>query len=134
MATHPPHHTDPEQRLRDVLRLSNVGIWDWDVPSGAVEHNEQWYGILGQETGRVGNTVEAFAELIHPDDRAAVFQRIHDLLEGRAPAYVSEHRMRTPRGDIWVRDTRLSEFAVVAPVSPEVVRVRLDPARILKRV
>ncbi len=33
-----------------------------------------------------------------------------------------------------LRDTRLSEFAVVAPVSPEVVRVRLDPARILKRV
>ncbi len=105
MATDPLHPTRSEQRLRDVLRLSNVGIWDWDVLSGAVEHNEQWYDILGQASDRAGNTVEAFAALIHPDDRAAVFERIQDLLEGRASAYVSEHRMRTPRGDIWVRDT-----------------------------
>lgn len=33
-----------------------------------------------------------------------------------------------------LRDTRQPEFAVVAPVPPDAVRVRLDPARILKRV
>ncbi len=105
MAAQPHRITDHEQRLRDVLRLSNVGVWDWDVPSGAVEHNEQWYEILSQTSESAGNSVDAFAALIHPDDRAAVFQRLQDLLEGRATGYVSEHRMCTPRGVIWVRDT-----------------------------
>ena len=95
---------ESEQRLQEVLRITGEGVWDWDVPSGHVEHNGQWYAMLGFGEGDVPGTLEGFAQLIHPEDRDLVWQRIQTMLDGRANTYSSEHRMVTPQGVIWVRD------------------------------
>ncbi len=94
-----------EQRLQDVLTVICEGIWDWQVPSGRVDHNPQWYRTLGYETGELPDTLEAFAGRIFPDDADAVRARINDLLTGRSRSYYSEHRMVRKDGTaIWVQD------------------------------
>jgi PAS domain S-box-containing protein len=93
-----------EQRLRSVMQITHEGLWDWDVDSGAVLHNPQWYEILGAQPGEIGSTVEAFASLIHPEDKAGVMARIQDLLAGRTDRYQSEHRLLGREGVIWVQD------------------------------
>ena len=95
---------ESENRLQTVLRLTREGIWDWDVESGQVVHNTQWYQVLGYQEGEIPPTVDAFAELIHPDDRGAVFERLQAMLDGKTEEYLSEHRIRTPQGYIWVKD------------------------------
>ena len=95
---------ESERRLQEVLRLTGEGIWDWDVPSGRVVHNDQWYTMLGFAVGQVPSDVQTFADLIHPDDKVAVLQRIQDLLDGRVGTYLSEHRLCTPKGVVWVKD------------------------------
>lgn len=95
---------ESERRLQEVLRLTGEGIWDWDVASGRVVHNAQWYAMLGLTEGAVAGTVEAFAELLHPEDKPAVMQRLQALLDGTTEVYLSEHRLQTPAGAIWVRD------------------------------
>lgn len=93
-----------EQRLQSVMQITHEGLWDWDVDSGSVEHNAQWYEILGAEPGEIGSTVEAFASLIHPEDKDGVMARIQDLLAGRSDRYQSEHRLLGRKGVIWVQD------------------------------
>ncbi len=96
---------ESEQRLSEVMSATREGIWDWDIQSGIVKHNELWYRMLGYTEGDLPDSVETFAKLIHSDDLTLVWQRLTDLLEGKLPLYYSEHRMVTSnRGTIWVQD------------------------------
>ena len=93
-----------ERRYGYVLSATGEGIWDWDIPANRVSHNPRWNEILGLEDVHTEHSVEAFAALLHEEDREAVMRMIAAALEGRAP-YVHQHRMR--RGDgrvIWVLD------------------------------
>jgi len=95
---------ESERRLQEVLRVTQEGIWDWHLPTGRVIHNAQWYEILGAKEGEIPTTVEAFAALIHPDDKPAVMQKLNALLSGECDFYLSEHRLLGKQGAIWVQD------------------------------
>jgi len=97
--------TESEQRLRHVMEVTREGIWDWHLPSGQVLHNRQWYETLLYAENEVPSTLEAFAQIIYPEDRELVNQRIGDLLNGTNPDYYSEHRLLRKDGKtIWVQD------------------------------
>ncbi len=95
---------ESENLLRRLIEVTQQAVWDWNVPNGTVTHNRFWYEQLGAHEGEIAETVEAFAQLIHPDDAAVVWQRIQDLLQGRSDTYDSEHRMLGQNGVMWVRD------------------------------
>ncbi len=95
---------ESERRLQEVLRVTQEGIWDWHLPTGHVMHNAQWYEIIGAKEGEIPGTVEAFDNLIHPDDKAAVMQKLDGLLQGHHNLYQSEHRLLGRNGPIWVQD------------------------------
>lgn len=94
-----------ERRLQDLLRLSRLGLWEWHVDTGTVLHNDQWYEVVGLEPGQGTDTVDAYAQLIHPDDLPEVMSSLTDLLDGRTEEYHCEYRMLTPRGLLWVQDS-----------------------------
>lgn len=96
--------TVSERRLKTLLELTRVGIWDWDIRTGQVTYNPQWYQVLGYEEGEVISSSDAISELIHPDDRTDVIERLQGLLIGQSEEYASEHRLKTPGGYIWVKD------------------------------
>lgn len=94
-----------EQRLRDVMAATCDGIWDWHIASGHLIHNDQWYQLIGYSAGEIPDHVDAFAECIHPDDKARVWQALQSLLHGETSTYHSEHRMLCKDGStIWVLD------------------------------
>jgi PAS domain S-box-containing protein len=94
-----------EQRLQEVMAATREGIWDWHVTSGRVEHNAQWFRILGFAEGEITSHVDAFSARIHPDDKPAVWQRLRQLLSSGDEFYSSEHRMLRKDGAvIWVLD------------------------------
>ncbi|WP_234087101.1 PAS domain-containing hybrid sensor histidine kinase/response regulator [Azonexus sp. R2A61] len=96
---------DSERRLQELLSVIREGMWHWHVPSGQVLHNRYWYQLLGAVDGGIPDTIDAFSQHIHPDDRPAVFQRIDDLMQGRTADYYSEHRLICDDGrHIWVQD------------------------------
>jgi PAS domain S-box-containing protein len=96
---------ESERRLQEVLEVTREGIWDWHIPSGRVTHNARWYTTLGYAEGDIAETVDKFADLVHPDDKQGVWQRIDDLLAGRSESYYSEHRLRCKDGHyLWVQD------------------------------
>jgi PAS domain S-box-containing protein len=96
---------ESERRLQNILELTHVGIWDWDINSGRVEHNDQWYKLIGLPPNSLPSTVDSFLERLHPDDKEAVVQRVEAVIRGETERYTSEHRMRGENGRYaWVRD------------------------------
>lgn len=92
---------ESELRLLHVLEVTREGIWDWHLPSGAVQHNRQWYAALGYAEGEIEPSIEA---LIHPDDLPQVNQPLRICSKARWTCN-SEHRMLRKDGHaIWVQD------------------------------
>lgn len=93
-----------EQRLLQVLAITGSGLWEWHIDTGRVLHNRRWCEMLGLGANHLEHSIEAFAPLIHPDDRNAVMARVQACLDGGRP-YSSSHRMRRADGGIvWVED------------------------------
>jgi PAS domain S-box-containing protein len=96
---------DRERQLQDVLNATREGIWDWHIPSGRVQHNDQWYRIAGITEDERDDSLESFDNLLHPEDRSRVGERIAACLHNRAETYYSEHRLRRSDGTtVWVQD------------------------------
>jgi PAS domain S-box-containing protein len=87
-----------EKRLNEVFEATQEGIWDWNVSTGKVHHNSQWYKILGFEQNELSNNVEAFSAQIHPEDKPLVWERLQNLFSPGVDSYYSEHRMICKNG------------------------------------
>jgi PAS domain S-box-containing protein len=93
-----------ELRLRQVLAVTGSGMWEWQIPSGQVSHNQRWCELLGLDEAHLVHSLDVFTPLIHAEDRAAVLARVQACLDGHGP-YVSAHRMLHADGSVrWVED------------------------------
>lgn len=93
---------ESEARLRYVMDATGEGLWDWDIRTGKVTHNSRWGELLALK--EANDTLDAFVEHLHPQDREAVLDAIQASLDGKAP-YAHEHRMVKADGTvIWVLD------------------------------
>jgi len=91
------------KNLDVVFEASGEGIWDWNVITNHVEHNNTWYEILGLENNK--DLIDDFTTLIHPEDKKDVLKRIGDTLSGYTQTYQSEHRLFKQNGEtVWVVD------------------------------
>ncbi len=63
-------------RLAEAVRIARMGYWSRDLATGAVQWSAELYDIFGLEPGGFAETYEAFLAAVHPDDRAAVRERI----------------------------------------------------------
>jgi PAS domain S-box-containing protein len=94
-----------EQRWLLALEGSNTGAWDWDVPSGTVIYARRWKHILGYSEEEVGNTLEDWEKLVHPDDLDAARRVVEAIVSGQTGEYQTEHRLRCKDGSWkWTAD------------------------------
>jgi PAS domain S-box-containing protein len=91
------------QRLNFALRGGQLGLWDWDVPTGRSEVNEIWADMLGytlDEVNEDGSAAATWERLLHPDDSADVHRQFARCIEDpREPEFQALFRMRTKTGD-----------------------------------
>jgi hypothetical protein len=81
-----------------------IGTWNWNVSLRLLYADEPAARILGvdPERARGGVTLSAFAECIHPDDRAEVIERMQSNAS-HGGSVVAEFRLRSADGeDRWV--------------------------------
>ncbi|HEY9808639.1 MAG TPA: GAF domain-containing protein [Halomicronema sp.] len=69
---------ESEERYRLVLQGSNDGIWDWDLEKNEIYWNDRFFEIIGVSRGEFKETLEAFYEQLHPDDRPHVQKSFSD--------------------------------------------------------
>lgn len=93
---------ESNQQLKYVLNATYEGVWDWNLVTNRIKHNQQWSTLMGK-TSHVAeeNYDEDFNDIL-PEDREKVKQALQTSIQSNTP-FISEHRRVKPDGEIiWV--------------------------------
>ena len=95
---------ESEKRLSYVLKVTDEGVWDWQIGNNSLQHNARWYELLGYQQDELTGTIDDFDRCLFPGDRDDVHAAIAQCLQGHGP-YRHEHRLRRKDGSaLWVLD------------------------------
>ncbi|MDP2797334.1 MAG: PAS domain S-box protein, partial [Methanoregula sp.] len=90
---------ESEERFRLIAQSVSDVIWDWNIPDRRVD----WYGrideILGYAPGEFPRTLDAWQQIIHPDDRDRVTSVLDMHVKTQTP-YSAEYRVIRKDGEI----------------------------------
>ena len=91
-----------DAQLRFTLEAAQVGTWEWDIATGAVQWSDNLEAIHGMPPGSFDGSFEGFLALVHPDDRPLVSDAI-DRAVAEAGDYDIEFRIMPPDGQVrWI--------------------------------
>ncbi len=96
--------------LEEALSLAQIGSVERDLRTGELLMSPQVGPILERDLSTLQGTMEEFIEMVHPEDREAVFRAHIESLE-RPELSEIDHRLVMPGGRVkWVRTRRRTEF------------------------
>jgi len=87
-----------EERFSLAMRGANDGLWDWDMQTDEVYYSHRWKQMLGYEDNELENNLSTWEKLVHQNDLEKAKINIKDYIEGTAPIYEQELRMRHKEG------------------------------------
>ena len=90
---------ESQERLRFALDGSNDGVWDIGMESGRVYISSRGWEIFGYNSAEMEEQTPIWKDLIHPDDIPATHQALDAYLEGKAPVFHIEHRVKSRTGE-----------------------------------
>lgn len=94
-----------ESRWSFALQSAGQGVWDRDVTTGQSYFSPVWKAMLGYVPEDIGESVEDWRGLLHPDDRAVAAAADEACLSGRTDQFECEFRMRHKDGSwVWILD------------------------------
>jgi PAS domain S-box-containing protein len=92
-----------DERLRLALDSTQIGIFEWNLPSNQLYYSASVWAMLGYHPDAVAATAEAWTALIHPDDLPAYRAAVERQLAGTVGFIDPEYRMRTAQREYrWV--------------------------------
>ncbi len=96
-------HREAMLRLKEVVRASNVGLWDWDLTTNKVRYSPEWKSQIGYEEHEIGDDFEEWRKRVHPDDLENALKGIQTALEEKYPDHEVEFRFRHKNGSYrWI--------------------------------
>ncbi|MDG2175947.1 MAG: PAS domain-containing protein [Gammaproteobacteria bacterium] len=92
-----------DARFNSLLGQSNGGVWDMNIKSGQMKYSDSWLGMLGYEVGDIINDIPFWEDLLHPEDKLKVLNKLQNFSTGNTREYSSSYRLKNKSGDwIWV--------------------------------
>jgi PAS domain S-box-containing protein len=88
-----------EERLRLCQDAAEIGVWDWDIASGAIEWSERNFILHGIPVQQSGPRYEQWQAAIHPLDRDRVNAAITQAIAIGAP-YQADYRVLHGHGEV----------------------------------
>jgi diguanylate cyclase (GGDEF)-like protein/PAS domain S-box-containing protein len=94
-----------KERLELAVEGGNIGIWDWNIQEEYIHYNKNWAKMLGYQVSELGNNVDTWLDLVHPDHKKKALKDIEDHLSEKTDKYYNEHKLKTKLGDWkWIKD------------------------------
>src|ERR1700730_6641782 len=87
--------------LEEAQRVAHLGYWVWDLETNQVIWSEETYRIFGLVPKGDSFDVALVGEMMHPDDREAVFMTAKKAIDTETRADC-EHRLLRPDGEMRV--------------------------------
>ena len=92
-----------EERYELAVRGAGVGIWDWDIRTGKLYFSPRWKMLFGYDENDIGDSVDDWARLLHPDEKDWMLKFLEDFLAGTSPTVTVEYRLRHKDGSYrWI--------------------------------
>ena len=73
---------ESEQRLKLASRSAQLGIWDWNVKENKLVWDERMFQLYGIKKTESVNTVEAWTNGLHPEDKERAITECNEALAG----------------------------------------------------
>ncbi len=127
---------DSERRLELALSGADLGLWDWNIQTGAVVFSDRWATMLGYAPQDLRPNYDQWVNLIHPDDLAHVMECLEAHLKGKTAFYETEHRLRTKDNRwLWVltRGTVIDRGDDGQPLRAAGTHMDISPRKELER-
>lgn len=119
-----------QERYELAICAGNVGIWDWNLEQVEFYIDTNLKSALGYTELDIPNSLEAWYELIHPEDRGVVMAAIQDYTEGIIPSYAIEHRKIHKNGNVlWF----LSQGIAFSGANHQIIRMAGTETEITER-
>jgi PAS domain S-box-containing protein len=94
-----------EARMKLAQRAAGIGVWDWDVVTGAISWSPEMYDILGLDPVRDADTpYQAWLSILHPDDREMADRTAQSATSNGEGFSIDFRIIHRPTGELrWVR-------------------------------
>lgn len=89
---------ESEERYARASRAGKVGVWEWQVDTNDLYLSPDLKSMLGYTGEELPNALDAWADLVHPDDVERVVSATRAYLDGNAPQYEVEVRRKHKDG------------------------------------
>ena len=125
---------ESEERYTLAVNAGKVGIWDWHIETDELYIAPNLKAMLHYGEEEIANSIDAWFELVHPDDLNQVRNEINAHLEGLTTRYSTEHRMLSKDGTIrWflsrgtaIRDARGKLYRLMGASTDITQRKKFD--------
>jgi len=87
-------HKNTEAELNAAIWAADLGLWTWDVGSGAVHFTAQYKSQLGYAENELADDFSSWKGLLHPDDVGSAVLAVESALRSTAPLFEAEFRLR----------------------------------------
>ena len=87
-----------DRRYTLAMRGTNDGLWDWNFETNEVYYSPRWKSMLGYEEYELENVLDTWENLVHPDDKDTVMERVQAYLSGAVDFFEVEMRMKHKDG------------------------------------
>ena len=92
-----------EERWKFALEGSRGAVWDYDVPTGRIQHSPTWMAMLGYAGNEFDLTISQLEGMLHPDDREAAMSTMAAHLRGETEFFDFEYRLLCKDGSYkWI--------------------------------
>lgn len=94
-----------EDAQRCEFALNAVGdcLWDWTLRTGAVRYSPQIRQLYGYETQELGDSIDVWRALVHPDNQSCFIKGVQQCLSGKEARLSCEIRVRCKDGNYkWI--------------------------------
>ncbi len=94
-----------EELLARAEALASFGSWQWEIGADTATWSDEVYRLFGLVPGEPPASYENYLQVIHPDDRGRVEERVRQTVE-RGDPFEFEHRIVRPDGEVRVLHAR----------------------------
>ena len=93
---------ESEARLQLAQRVGNIGVWEWELPSGDARWSREMYALFGLDPDGGITPAQAWLAGVFPEDRIAVDEAVRRSTESGQPLDI-EFRIRANSRTRWLR-------------------------------
>lgn len=93
---------ESRERLQLAVEAAGLALWDWHLKSPQIFMTARWGEMIGDVAIDGYWAYDTLMDRIHPDDRSRIEAASKKLAEVRPTKLVSEYRVRSGDGWIWV--------------------------------